>query len=221
MFSIIFPSITSIRSIWEIYKRIIRKPEDLQGLKIRVVGSPIFIDIYRQMGADPVNMNWGDAITAFQQDVVDGQENPDLFRLLEYVLGELDRGLVCDSELSILFQLRFMKLAGFAPNLSRCCVCQMATDRGTEDKIAFDLVKGGLVCKRCADGCAGRIWLSKGTVKQLLWFLNGDLEKAARIRFNGQAIEEGLRLLEAFVPYHLGREPKSLKVLRQIRPDCI
>jgi TRAP-type transport system periplasmic protein len=41
-----------------------------------VVGSPIFIDIYRQLGADPVDMNWGDAVTAFQQGIVDGQENP-------------------------------------------------------------------------------------------------------------------------------------------------
>jgi tripartite ATP-independent transporter DctP family solute receptor len=57
-------------------KRVIKRPEDLNGLKLRVVGSPIFIDIYRQLGADPVNMNWGDAVTAFQQGVVDGQENP-------------------------------------------------------------------------------------------------------------------------------------------------
>ncbi len=57
-------------------KRTIRMPEDLKGLKLRVVGSPIFIDIFRSLGADPVNMNWGDAITAFQQGVVDGQENP-------------------------------------------------------------------------------------------------------------------------------------------------
>ena len=57
-------------------KRAIEKPEDLKGLRLRVVGSPIFIDIYRQLGADPVNMNWGDAVTAFQQGVVDGQENP-------------------------------------------------------------------------------------------------------------------------------------------------
>ncbi len=57
-------------------KRPIRKPEDLKGLKIRVVGSPIFIDTFRKLGADPVNMNWGDAVTAFQQGVVDGQENP-------------------------------------------------------------------------------------------------------------------------------------------------
>ena len=57
-------------------KRVIRRPKDLKGLKIRVVGSPIFIDIFRKLGADPVNMNWADAVTAFQQGVVDGQENP-------------------------------------------------------------------------------------------------------------------------------------------------
>ncbi len=57
-------------------KKIIRRPEDLRGLKFRVVGSPIFIDIFRKLGADPVNMNWADAVPAFQQGVVDGQENP-------------------------------------------------------------------------------------------------------------------------------------------------
>ncbi|MEJ2474520.1 MAG: TRAP transporter substrate-binding protein DctP, partial [Desulfobacterales bacterium] len=57
-------------------KREIKMPADLKGMKFRVVGSPIFIDIFRQLGADPVNMNWGDATTAFQQGVVDGQENP-------------------------------------------------------------------------------------------------------------------------------------------------
>ena len=54
----------------------IHRPADLKGLRLRVVGSPIFIDIFRQLGADPVNMNWGDAVTAFGQGVVDGQENP-------------------------------------------------------------------------------------------------------------------------------------------------
>jgi tripartite ATP-independent transporter DctP family solute receptor len=57
-------------------KHEIKEPEDLKGLKLRVVGSPIFIDIFKQLGADPVSMSWGDAVTAFQQGVVDGQENP-------------------------------------------------------------------------------------------------------------------------------------------------
>ena len=57
-------------------KRPIKGPGDLDGLKIRVVGSPIFIDTFRALGANPINMNWGDAQTAFQQGTVDGQENP-------------------------------------------------------------------------------------------------------------------------------------------------
>jgi tripartite ATP-independent transporter DctP family solute receptor len=57
-------------------KRAVRKPEDLEGLKVRVVGSPIFIDTYKAMGANPVSMNWGEALSAFQQGTVDGQENP-------------------------------------------------------------------------------------------------------------------------------------------------
>ena len=47
-------------------KRAIHRPEDVEGLRLRVVGSPIFIDTFRKLGADPVNMNWGDAVTAFQ-----------------------------------------------------------------------------------------------------------------------------------------------------------
>jgi len=57
-------------------KRPIKGPGDLDGLKIRVVGSPIFIDTFRALGANPINMNWGEAQTAFQQGTVDGQENP-------------------------------------------------------------------------------------------------------------------------------------------------
>jgi tripartite ATP-independent transporter DctP family solute receptor len=57
-------------------KRAITTPADLEGLKVRVVGTPIFIDTMKALGANPVNMNWGDAQVAFQQGVVDGQENP-------------------------------------------------------------------------------------------------------------------------------------------------
>lgn len=57
-------------------KRAVKRPEDLEGLKIRVVGSPLFIDTFKALGANPVSMNWGEALSAFQQGTVDGQENP-------------------------------------------------------------------------------------------------------------------------------------------------
>ena len=57
-------------------KRDIRKPEDLKGLKLRVVGSPLFIDTFTALGANPTQMSWADAQPALSTGAVDGQENP-------------------------------------------------------------------------------------------------------------------------------------------------
>ncbi len=57
-------------------KRAIEKPEDLKGMKIRVVGSPIFADMFTALGANPTQMSWADAQPALSSGAVDGQENP-------------------------------------------------------------------------------------------------------------------------------------------------
>lgn len=72
-------------------KRAIKKPEDLEGLKVRVAGSPIFIDIFKALGADPVSMNWGDAVNAFQSGAVDGQENPVTSIIIPYKLWQVHK----------------------------------------------------------------------------------------------------------------------------------
>jgi tripartite ATP-independent transporter DctP family solute receptor len=74
-------------------KRPVRRPEDLEGLKVRVVGSPIFIDTFRALGANPVNMNWGEAQTAFQQGTVDGQENPVVSVIVPYKLWTVHKNI--------------------------------------------------------------------------------------------------------------------------------
>ncbi len=57
-------------------KRAVRTPDDLKGLKIRIVGSPLFIDTFTALGANPTQMSWADAQPAFASGAVDGQENP-------------------------------------------------------------------------------------------------------------------------------------------------
>jgi len=59
--------------------------------------------------------------------------------------------------------------------------------------------------------------LAKGTVKQLLWIQENDLKTAGRLRLNQAALNEGLRFLEKFIVFHIGKEPKSLKFLRNLR----
>ena len=54
----------------------VRTPADLSGLKIRVVGSPLFQDTFTALGANPTQMSWADAKPALTTGAVDGQENP-------------------------------------------------------------------------------------------------------------------------------------------------
>ncbi len=54
----------------------IRRPADMEGLKFRVVGSPIFNDTFTALGANPTQMSWADAQPALASGAVEGQENP-------------------------------------------------------------------------------------------------------------------------------------------------
>ena len=54
----------------------ITRPEDMKGMKLRVCGTPIFQDIFTALGSNPQAINWSEAVTGFQQGIVDGQENP-------------------------------------------------------------------------------------------------------------------------------------------------
>lgn len=57
-------------------KRPIKSPDDMKGLKFRVVGSPIFNETFTALGANPTQMSWADAQPALASGAVDGQENP-------------------------------------------------------------------------------------------------------------------------------------------------
>lgn len=57
-------------------KRPVHSPEDIEGLKIRVMENPVYIDTFKALGANAVPMAWTEALTAMRQGTIDGQENP-------------------------------------------------------------------------------------------------------------------------------------------------
>ncbi|MEX0373280.1 TRAP transporter substrate-binding protein [Spiribacter roseus] len=54
----------------------VTEPSDLDGLKLRVMENPVYVDTFRELGANAVPMAWTEALTAMQQGTIDGQENP-------------------------------------------------------------------------------------------------------------------------------------------------
>ena len=56
-------------------KRPIKSIEDVKGLKFRVIGNPIFIDMMNALGGNGVAMGYDQVFSALQTGVIDGAEN--------------------------------------------------------------------------------------------------------------------------------------------------
>ncbi|WP_232363787.1 TRAP transporter substrate-binding protein [Desulfogranum japonicum] len=63
-------------------KRPVHTPDDVKGLKIRVMNSPVYIDTFKQLGASPVGIPFPEIYNALQTGVIDAQENPILTTVL-------------------------------------------------------------------------------------------------------------------------------------------
>ena len=142
----------------------------------------------------------------------------DLYDLLLFALDALNSDTIAKEVLNLLFQIKFMSMAGFSPNLENCDKCQTFIDDFDQKNVRFDFKEGQIVCQKCLKTKSKHgMTVSKGTLKQLFWINNTDITKADRIKFSSYAIKEGAILLEAFIPFHIGRDFKSLKFLRNIR----
>jgi TRAP-type C4-dicarboxylate transport system substrate-binding protein len=56
--------------------RVLRSPEDFEGLKIRTMTSPILVESYRAYGANPTPMPYSEVYSGLQLGQIDGQVNP-------------------------------------------------------------------------------------------------------------------------------------------------
>jgi tripartite ATP-independent transporter DctP family solute receptor len=70
-------------------KKPVRRPEDLKGQKIRMMGNPLFVDTMNAMGGNGISMGYGEVFTALQTGIIDGAENnpPSLFTANHYQAG--------------------------------------------------------------------------------------------------------------------------------------
>jgi tripartite ATP-independent transporter DctP family solute receptor len=57
-------------------KRPITKAEDLEGLKLRVIPNPVFLETFRTFKANPIPLPFAELYGALESKAVDGQENP-------------------------------------------------------------------------------------------------------------------------------------------------
>ena len=150
--------------------------------------------------------------------VEEGKPQEKLFELLCFSLSMLDKEEIDKEIISLLFQIRFMEISGLSPGIEQCETCGLTLDLIGNERIWFDFQDGRIACPGCISKKNQRgMMVSKGTLKQLYWVNHTPAERIDRIRFSPLAIREGERLLESFIPFHVGRNFKSLVFLEQLR----
>lgn len=93
--------------------RPVAKPEDLKGIKFRVLQSPIYVEMYRSLGGTAVPMAWGETFTAVQQGAVDGLEVP---------LGVIDQNKLYEIT-------KFLSLTGHIYSMIALLISKRSFDR--------------------------------------------------------------------------------------------
>lgn len=70
-------------------KKLVKTPADLAGVKVRMMGNPLFVDTMNAMGGNGISMSYGEVFSALQTGVIDGAENnpPSFFTANHYTTG--------------------------------------------------------------------------------------------------------------------------------------
>jgi TRAP-type transport system periplasmic protein len=73
-------------------KKPITKADDFNGLKMRVIPTPLYVDFMKALGASPVPMPFTETYTAMEQGAIDGMTNP-LLNILDGKYNEVSKHL--------------------------------------------------------------------------------------------------------------------------------
>ncbi|MEO6321622.1 MAG: TRAP transporter substrate-binding protein [Polaromonas sp.] len=70
-------------------KKLVKTPADMKGIKVRMMGNPLFVDTMNAMGGNGISMAYGEVFSALQTGVIDGAENnpPSFFTSNHYTTG--------------------------------------------------------------------------------------------------------------------------------------
>lgn len=145
---------------------------------------------------------------------VEGKRSPAIFTLLEDFLDLLESGKGTD-ETARFFELRLVGLSGYEPVLDQCIICGTPLDE--MGVILFDAGRGGIRCGNCDRNEEGCITVSPGTVKTLLMGMRAEPGRIGRLALSENALRESSQVLRYFIRHLLGREPRSLQVLDEVR----
>ena len=157
---------------------------------------------------------------------LEGDANPAIFNLLRntyHVLADTEDVRL----LARVFEIKFLDLAGYAPQLSQCAYCNSiettaSPPQKTRDTppgapiMLFSVSHGGLLCKNCQHRDITAFSMVPGSCELLKALRKSELNKLNRIQASTRNHRELKLVLSSFIQYHTERNLKSLRFIESV-----
>ncbi len=156
---------------------------------------------------------------------LEGDANPEIFELLrntyQFLVDTDDVPL-----LARVFEIKFLDLVGYAPQLSQCAHCGSVPTPVPAKKspvtptspltMRFSVQHGGLLCSKCQHRDISAFTISPGSCELLKTLRKSELSKLNRMRASKRNHIEMKLMLSSFIQYHTERSLKSLKFIESV-----
>lgn len=132
------------------------------------------------------------------------EPSPQLFSLLLNALYHYAYHDADPAQVSRIFGLKLMDIAGYRPELSACLHCGQVGQ-----VLRFDPLEGGVICPGCRAEWERAGDIGMGTVKAMEFLLDSDFKQGLNLRLNPQAAEEMDRILDQYIESRIEKHLKS------------
>lgn len=179
-------------------------------------------DLYKGIGKDVMTVNSIDTLDGFYPVCEDikklslcvyladitysllGTNNPDLrilnlFLNIIYALAYREESI---DKIKTVYELKLMSVGGYCPELNVCVGC------GKNDIYAFDLLKGGSVCREC--GGKYTVRMDKNMYKALNYIISSDDKKMLAFTASDELMQSVGKISEQYVSLQLDKKFSSL-----------
>ena len=169
------------------------------------------IEQFRGLQDDVADLALGSYFAELTEAVAD-EDNPnsELMPLCLNALYALSEGIKPASYVKPAFELRLMKVSGFAPLVSHCATC----GQEKPERARLDAVGGKLYCGDCAPSSG--ITLGPGALNAVRHVISCDLKKLLSFSLGEESLREMANAAEEYLLTQLDRKFRTLDFYRQL-----
>ncbi|GGF07704.1 DNA repair protein RecO [Halobacillus andaensis] len=165
----------------------------------------------RSIREDIIKTAYASYLAELTDKLVDEKKpDPFLYEQLLQTFVWMAEGKDCEI-LSMMYELKMYRKAGFAPKVDACLNCGAA-----DGPFSFSVVEGGFLCFRCKQMDPQAYGLTEPLAKLLRLFLHMDVKRLGQVSMKDENKKKLRMLMDEYYERYGGYFLKSKKFLKQI-----